>query len=83
MSDIVIRCGKCGGGEFETTAITPEPIIPALLAIAPSDPGMAAWETVCRSCGTVLSKMYDYGTIDLGLVRDEGLDRGDDFEVFA
>ena len=37
----------------------------------------------CPACGTVILVQIDGGTLDLGLVRDEQLKDGNDFEVFA
>jgi hypothetical protein len=41
-----------------------------------------AYEHVCQRCGNIAGISLDYGTLDLGLVRDEQL-RPDDFEVLG
>jgi hypothetical protein len=42
---------------------------------------MTSWD--CPECGRNIMISIEGGTIDLGLVRDEQLEEGNDFEVFA
>jgi len=76
---IVCRCG----GDIRTERLEEIPPPPgALLQIAPDAPEeWSGHQWVCEECGTVCGFSYDYGTLDLGLVRDEDLRPGD-FTVF-
>jgi hypothetical protein len=74
---IVIACRNCGSTDLDTIEVPADdmPAPPgALLGVAdfPRE-GTKGWRTVCCGCGTTVMVAYDYGTIDLGLVRDSQL----------
>lgn len=84
VSQIVVRC-QCGGEvKFEPLAEVPSPP-GALLAIGGSPPEeWRGWVWVCSACGAQCGVTYDYGTLDLGIVRDSELrDREDDFTILS
>lgn len=83
MTDVVVS--KCCSAEirFEPLASVPPPP-GALLGIGGPPPGeWKGWTWVCSGCGTQCGVTYDYGTLDLGLVRDEDLGKQGDFEVLG
>lgn len=52
-------------------------------AQAGDDEVKIAYEHVCQRCGNVAGFHLDYGTLDLGLARDEQLTGSNDFEILA
>ncbi len=74
MSETVFACGEClraGRGIQEPVAMPFE-----------MHDGMTGTEWVCPECDVTVSVMYDFGELDLGLVKDSVLNQNNDFEVF-
>lgn len=61
-------------------AVDPPPPPGALLQTADNPPEVwRGWNWVCEGCGAIVGFTYDYGTLDLGIVRDSVLtDRPED-----
>lgn len=81
MTHLELRC-RCGGEiRHEPLAEVPPP--PGALLATTTDPPeqWRGWRWVCDSCGAQTGLMLDYGTLDLGIVRDSQL-KDRDFQVF-
>ena len=73
MTQVEIRC-RCGG-QIETIPLDDVPPPPgAILATVDAPPSeWKGWRWVCTLCGTQCGVTYDYGELDLGIVRDSVL----------
>ena len=74
MTHVEVRC-RCGGEiEFQPLAEVPPP--PGAILATPGHPPPEEWRGwvwVCRACGKENGVTYDYGKLDLGIVRDSVL----------
>ena len=83
MTHFEVRC-RCGG-RVETQPLDEVPPPPGALfaTIGPSSE-WKGWLLSCSACGAECGVTYDYGELDLGIVRDSQLrDREDDFEILG
>lgn len=71
----ILVCRSCLENDYLAAQIETVPLE------TPPD-AVAAWEWRCSLCGLSYGFSVDYGTLDLGLVRDEQLDTRDDFWVY-
>lgn len=82
MSEITFRC-RCGGEIiYEPMDDVPPPPMPILSTAMDPPDQWKCWIWRCRSCGAQMVVTYDWGTLDLGMVRDSDLNTDNDFEVF-
>ena len=86
MTHIEVRC-RCGGEIiFEPLAEVPPPPRAILAVGGPPPEEWKGWVWVCSVCGDERGVSYDYGELDLGIVRDSVLhDREPlmDVEIFG
>lgn len=83
MTRVEVRC-RCGGEvRFEEMDEVPPPPFPIMEAMLVHEPTWKGWKWVCSVCGADCGVTLDYGTLDLGIVRDSDLRDPGDFEVFA
>ena len=81
MTEIRCRCG--GNVRYECLSEVPPP--PGAILATVSDPPeeWQGWVWICESCGDQVGVTFDYGTLDLELVRDEQLSGYGDFEILS
>ena len=83
MSDdeTVICCGVCLRERGEYVRVVTERVGDVEVAAAGA---VAACESRCPECGAVCGVSIDYGTLDLGLVREQVFAEGhNDFQLFG
>jgi len=80
MTDLNIVTKCCGTGTRFVRIETGIPIPRFLLWIAHGTPPqpMTGWRWECLGCDSVVGVSYDYGALDLGIVRDSTLHDTDD-----
>jgi hypothetical protein len=69
-----IRCRDCGG---EIVTVRADDVEVREVG------AVASWRWVCARCETVCGVSIDYGTLDLGIVRDSVVRDRESYEVFA
>ncbi len=84
MTHVEVRC-RCGGEiRFEPIDDVPDPPFRVMEEYILDPRTWRGWRWVCAVCGADCGVTLDYGTLDLGIVRDAvRRDRpGGDFEIF-